>query len=35
MPLHIFMLIGFFITRREGFQKLFENGFEILEKQKK
>jgi hypothetical protein len=29
-----FVLIGFYY-KRKGFQKLFENGFEILEKEKK
>jgi hypothetical protein len=29
-----FVLIGFYY-KRKGFQKLFENGFEILEKKKK
>jgi hypothetical protein len=30
----LFVLIGFYY-KRKGFQKLFENGFEILEKEKK
>jgi uncharacterized protein YneF (UPF0154 family) len=30
----LFVMIGFYY-KRKGFQKLFENGFEILEKKKK
>jgi hypothetical protein len=35
MPLHIFLCDDWFDYKRKGFRTLFENCFEILEKEKK
>jgi hypothetical protein len=36
MPLHIFFCVAWFLLQEEkGFQKPFENDFDILEKKKK
>jgi hypothetical protein len=34
MPLHIFICDDWFYYKRKGFQKSFENVFEVLEKEK-